>query len=237
MILITGSHGFIGTALRKKLGCGFLCVDKKIGLDFTNYRHIEWLLDHNQVDTVVHLAAEKRVGEPCMDLNYTKTKEFYNMCMSEGVKKFIFASTAAVYGECGRAAWETMSLNPISEYGESKVLAENAIRDRGAILRIFNAYGPGGGGVLDKIHDKDFTLYGNPVRDFIHVDDVANAFVEMINNYSEGSVKNVGTGNPTEIKTLFTKKYKISHAKPGDIQFSVSATRNFPITKEYPNVC
>jgi UDP-glucose 4-epimerase len=120
-------------------------------------------------------------------------------------RRFVFASSAAVYGVPERQpVTEDAPLLPTSPYGESKVAAEQAIEAAavgGAIgaacLRIFNAAGAVGGVAdtnLSRVITKALAVAagqagrvevngdGSAVRDFVHVDDVASAFLLALEN-------------------------------------------------------
>ena len=120
-------------------------------------------------------------------------------------RRFAFASSAAVYGVPERQpVTENAPLLPASPYGESKVAAEQAVEAAaagGAIeavsLRIFNAAGAAAGVAdtdLSRVIPKALAVAagqasrvevngdGSAVRDFVHVDDVASAFLRALEN-------------------------------------------------------
>jgi len=109
------------------------------------------------VDVVIHLAAKSDVSESVIhpeitsDVNVRGTQNVLQCCIKNNIKKIIFASSAAVYGECkDNPIAENSTTNPLSPYGQSKLDAEKIIHNvcmqnniNHVILRIFNVYGKG----------------------------------------------------------------------------------------------
>jgi UDP-glucose 4-epimerase len=183
--------------------------------DVGNEEEMERLFRDAGIKEIVHLAAyvsvEESVREPesYFENNAEATKRLLAAAKRAGVDRFIFSSTAAVYGTPDLVPVdETAPLRPESPYGESKLVAESAIRESGiahTILRFFNVAGvdPQGragyvvepfpthlircaayaalrGGSL-KIFGSDYpTQDGTAVRDFVHVSDVASAHVAAL---------------------------------------------------------
>lgn len=207
-ILLTGSHGFIGTHFRKKSGYkNIICWDRKIGKDIKNIR----IKDLRGIDVIIHLAADISGNEswrrPVQYLsnNTVNTLKLAEKAVKAGVKKFIFASSAAVYG------------SPITPYGLSKHAAEDALANYSdkidiIILRFFNIYGKGQNkeyaGVITKFFEclkkgKTLQVFNNgiSIRDFIYIDDVVKSIKRAI--YIKGyNVFNIGTGKGIKIRDL-----------------------------------
>ena len=226
VVVVTGSAGFIGgqTVLHlSDAGCDV------IGIDWESHSEViasalsvvvqddfssEVALEHiTKADAVVHCAGTSLVGPSIMhpsvyyDNNFVKTKAMLDaICQSGSKTKVIFSSSASVYGEpTSKILREENSLNPMSPYGESKLMIEFMLRSyrqayglNYVALRYFNAagadnkgrHGQAGGAthliarILESIIKKEiFTLngksYSTPdgtcVRDYVHVDDIANA--------------------------------------------------------------
>ncbi len=166
--------------------------------------------------------------------------------MQNKIKKIIFASSAAVYGDHEDVISEKSITNPLSTYGKSKLDAENEIITYGkennlqyCILRIFNVYGKGQNeryaGVITKFaknisENKPLVIYGDgkQTRDFISVDDVVRSFEYAINSDKNGTY-NIASGISVSVNELASimiknsgKKLKTSHKeqKQGDIKNS-----------------
>ena len=170
-ILITGGAGYIGSHAVKMLGelghnivvldnlsKGFreavLYGELVVG-DTGDKSLVGRILKEHSIDSVMHFAAATVVPESVDNpLKYynNNTKNTLNLiecCVVEGVKNFIFSSTAAVYGvpEKGDITEDTPT-NPINPYGASKLLSEMMLRDvcvassmKYMILRYFNVAG------------------------------------------------------------------------------------------------
>ncbi|MBM7563081.1 NAD-dependent epimerase/dehydratase family protein [Paenibacillus sacheonensis] len=207
-----------------------------------------------QPDTLFHLAAQadvqRSIQEPGCDagINIAGTVNMLDACRESGVRKFIFASTSAVYGKLERMPLAvTDPVQPISYYGLSKLTAEHYIRLYHAfyglnytILRYGNVYGPGQtakgeGGVIAIFMERlknNLTLPingdGEQTRDFVYVDDVAAANIAAVKLGDRGTY-HVSTGSRTSINHVVRELQRIRgeavtvqyrDAKEGDIRDS-----------------
>jgi UDP-glucose 4-epimerase len=116
---------------------------------------VERTMREYEIDTVMHFAANTIVPESVRDPlkyygnNTCETRTLLEVCMQQGVRQFVFSSTAAVYGiPEGGIASEDMTLAPINPYGTSKLMSEWILRDLAAVsdfryvsLRYFNVAG------------------------------------------------------------------------------------------------
>ena len=200
-VLVTGGNGFIGTHLCRHLqGLGH----HVISLDIMHTDSHPWEcitadirdnLQFDGIDYIIHLAAQISVPESIdnpdvtLSINVDGTKSIISAAEAAGVNKIIFASSAAVYGDCEEIpTTEEATLIPQSPYAVSKIVGEELLR-RSEIascsLRFFNVYGPGQsseGGYAAVIPafkkaislGKECTIFGDgtQVRDFIHVHDL-----------------------------------------------------------------
>lgn len=158
-----------------------------------------------EVDIVFHFAAQTSSyianEDPPADLenNVVPILRLLEACRKTGVKKTIlFASTATIVGLTSRLPVnENFPDNPITMYDLHKLMAEQYLKYytrfemvSGAILRLSNVYGPGprssrpDRGILNQmtkraVEGKTLTVYGegNYLRDYVHVEDVARAFL------------------------------------------------------------
>ena len=170
-ILVTGGAGYIGSHTAKLLGAaghnlttlddlskGFreavLFGELVVG-DVGDMALVDSLLSTRKIDSVIHFAAKTIVPESVENPllyygnNTSKTRNLIECCVRNGVRNFIFSSTAAVYGipASGRCS-EQSPLAPINPYGTSKMMSEMILRDTAAaselnyvILRYFNVAG------------------------------------------------------------------------------------------------
>ena len=169
-VLVIGGAGYIGShvthelcdqgysvVILDNLSTGFSeNIDKRadfIKSSFTNKNVLEKIL--KKIDCVIHLAALKAAGESMENPekyskhNINNSIDLINLCIKHNVKKFIFSSTAAVYGAPEYLPVdENHPLNPINYYGFTKYVIEkqlswyNQIKGLNiAFLRYFNAAG------------------------------------------------------------------------------------------------
>lgn len=280
-ILITGGAGFIGSNLTRYILRRVSFIDKIILLDnfySGSVENIKDLLEQKKikfikgdirntaflnnivedVDVVIHLAAlidvEESFKNPFLyeDINSKGTLSALDFSVRKGVDKFIYASSAAVYGDIQETPLkEDNCCHPLSPYAVTKLLGEYYCeifsREYGVncvALRFFNAYGPGMStskyaGVIynfliNVINGVSPVIFGTgeQVRDFIYVDDLAESIVFSIKHKFKGyRVYNVGTGIGTSILTLARmilkiagENIKVKYGPPrkGDIKISVA---------------
>ena len=244
-VLVTGGAGFIGSHLVDRLvdeGCHVVVLDDLSSgslenirghLSSGNLRFLEGDVRNSEtveravkdVDLVCHLAAvvsvPYSVREPLLthEVNATGTLNLLRTSVNCGVKRFVYLSTCAVYGEAEYLPIdETHPTNTISPYAASKLAAEHyceafqqAYKLKTAILRTFNVYGPRQRtGVVTQFiqHIKNGgspIIHGNgrQTRDFLYVRDAVDAIVLALNhNNALGQVFNIGTGKATTINEL-----------------------------------
>lgn len=240
-VLITGIAGFIGSHVAEKF---FQKEHKLLHIDdlstgkYDNVRHIikqpfikrticlhsdmEYVFER-QPEIVIHLAAQPSLLMSQMypakdaDINIFGTLKVLSLCQKYGVQFLVFASTSAVYHpELELPIDEDDETLPDSNYGTSKLAAENYIRNSGipcAVLRFGNVYGPrqvpvGENQVIPRLLGKiyngqDFSIYGDgeQVRDYVYVKDVAEAVYACAMGGRTG-VFNVSTGIGTKTNDL-----------------------------------
>lgn len=184
-------------------------------------------------DSVIHLAARVAIRssfEFIVEDTTTNVVGTASLLRAIGaaeaasVKQFLFASSMAVYAEGApdRAIDENHAIAPLSPYGVSKYAAEMLVQqvcarngiDAG-ILRLFNTYGQGQAlspyvGVVTIFADainqgRAPTIFGDgdQCRDFVHVEDVAQAFVKALDVRNNGRVYNIGSGQGRSVNEVF----------------------------------
>ncbi len=255
--LITGAAGFLGTALSNRLareghsvrGLDDLSTGDPNGLSpevhFTrgdvNDRPKLWTLLQD-VDCVYHLAARVLVSESVLypreynQVNVGGTVTLMEAMRDVGVKRVVFTSSGAVYGEQDvQPVPEDCRPNPQSPYAVSKLAAEYYVNTIGRLskietvcLRVFNAYGPGQhlpaahapvvpNFLKQALANGTLVLHGSgkQTRDYVYVDDVVNALVAA--SFAERvdqKIINVGSGVETTVQDLVEMVIEATGAHP-----------------------
>ena len=290
-VLVTGGAGYIGSVLVDRLiseGHQVNVIDD-LSNGFAENVHedanfIEGsILDNNAlskaligVEAVLHLAAKIRVeeGESKPDLyksvNVDGTLDLLKLCKEKGVKKFVFASTAAVYGNPKDfPVTEKSTEAPVNVYGKTKLEVDRFLAQKAAEFGIssisFRFFNAGGGyknsagkwlrikhagathlipSILHSSDVKPLAIYGKdwptqdgtPVRDFIHVSDLANALVKSLNFLDKpgNTIINLGTATGSTVleviqaaESSLNRKinFKFTDRRPGD-SFALVTSRD-----------
>lgn len=247
-ILITGGAGFIGSYICKRL-CdenNIIVVDdltlgkeenieelystgnlKFIKDDMCNKQNLDIIIKKNNIDTVIHLAANSDIQKggqnPEVDFNKTFLTTYTLLeCMRKNnVKNLIFASTSAVYGDKREELINEDSgpLFPISYYGGSKLASEAFISSytymnnmNTCIFRFPNVIGENltHGVVYDFIHklrkcNTELTILGdgNQEKSYIYVEDLIDAMLYVFENIKDGiNYYNIGSSGTTTVKKI-----------------------------------
>lgn len=222
--------------------------------DILDVDFLHRIFQENKIDVVVHLAAiagvRKSFEQPegYFKINVKGTQSVFETALKFAVPHFVFASSSSVYGEMqGDSAVEDETpLSPISPYAESKVQAENLIRELFKeynfsvnVLRFFTVYGERqrpdmafqkfrkiiqNGGVVD--------LYGEQMsRDFTPVPKIISGILAAI-DYQKGlEVFNLGCGQRVLVKDMImqigeelglTPEIRIAEQPEGDPSFTLA---------------
>lgn len=274
-VLVTGGAGFIGSHIVDYLiekGNDVFVVDDlsrgkrenlnglaqfyELEMDASAVEMLEKRLPWDEIDIIIHEAAQIDVGssfeEPVFDArnNILNTIALLELARKYGVRKFIYASSAAVYGDPDSSLLplaETVEVDPLSPYGISKHTVEHYLKvyqeQYGLeynVLRYSNVYGPrqdatGEGGVvsifIDRIIEgKSPVIHGDgeQTRDFISVFDIARANYQAMVAGTSG-IYNISTATEVSVNELFKILVEVSGveleaereaARPGDIRRS-----------------
>ena len=187
-ILVVGGAGYIGSHMVKMLldaGQNVVTLDNLVNGhrdavlggefvlgDLGDTVLLDGLFRSHTFDAVMHFASFIQVGESVKDPakyyrnNVSCTLNLLDAMVTHGVRKFIFSSTAAIFGEpCRTPIDEAHPREPINPYGRSKLMVEQVLADydlayglKSVCLRYFNAAGADPDGRLGERHDPETHL-------------------------------------------------------------------------------
>ena len=235
--------------------------------DINNIEYMDSIFSKYLIDSIIHFASFKSVSESIQDplIYYTNnintTLNLLILCKKYKVNKFIFSSSATVYGKELSPLLETSKIghNITNPYGQTKYFIEKILEDfnksykdtRIIILRYFNPVGAHHSGLIGenpngipnnlmpyivkvalfnnndnnndniysklKIYGNDYkTFDGTGIRDFIHVEDLAQAHLKSI-EYLDMNINinydifNIGTGKGTSVLELVNTFIKVNN--------------------------
>ena len=220
--------------------------------DLTNFDDINSVFKNYDIDKVVHFAAFSQVGESVVNPqkyyinNVCGTINLLRAMLENNVKKIVFSSTAATYGEPVYIPIdEKHPQNPINPYGQTKLMIEKIMDDydkayglKSVRLRYFNVAGADSKSRIGEWHDpethlipnilkstfnngKTFQMFGDDydtkdgtcVRDYINVEDLAQAHLlalKYLDNGGETNYFNLGTNDGNTVKEVFSACEKVT---------------------------
>jgi UDP-glucose 4-epimerase len=289
-ILVTGGAGYIGAHTVRMLieqGHDVTVVDnfskghrhnvaaeRLYEMDLADAGGLADLMERKQTDAVIHFAAfiavgeSMRVPERYFANNVGGSVSLLTAMVEAGVKRMVFSSTAAVYGNPhATPILEDFPIQPVSPYGESKVMVETLLRwfdaihqVRSVVLRYFNACGADPAGDLGEEHEPEthliplllravmtgqpVTVFGDDydtpdgtcIRDYIHVNDLAQAHILAVEHLMAGGASdrfNVGTGTGHSVMEVIRAveevtgrkvPYVVGDRREGDAAILVAAS-------------
>jgi len=240
-VLVTGGAGYLGKHLAKTLynaGHEVYCIDRiranckyyqeEVEADFRKYPDSLYRVFIKNIDTVFHLAGRIEVGlswdEPISfwQDNMMSTMHLIDMMKKHDVPNLVYSSSAGVYEPKDGLISESDPRGYNNPYANSKIAAENAIRDSGinhVVFRFFNLAGADPDGEMGEDHTPethmipllfqnkdDFIINGNNyqtkdgtcIRDYVHVSDVADAHLlamKHLNTWKQGQTATINLGS------------------------------------------
>lgn len=273
-ILVTGGAGYIGShcvlallengyevVIFDNLSTGHIETVEKLKKyghvdfvkgDLQNLSDIKSLFNLYKTDAVIHFAAFSQVGESVKNPqkyymnNVCGTLNLLSAMLEAGVKKIVFSSTAATYGEPEYIPIdEKHPQNPINPYGQTKLMIEKIMDDydkayglKSVRLRYFNVAGADSQGRVGEWHEPEthlipnilkstfsggqtFKMFGTDydtkdgtcVRDYINVEDLAQAHLlalDYLNKGGETNYFNLGTNDGNTVKEVFSACEKVT---------------------------
>jgi len=280
-VLVTGGAGYIGSHCVKRLvadGYNVTVLDncvrghavaverasggkaRLIKADLRDTATVTKALKDNRIEAVIHFAALAYVGESVgqplsyYDNNTAGSVSLLRAMDEAGVKRIVFSSTCATYGEpATMPITENLPQQPINPYGWSKLMTERALIDFGhanpgfafAALRYFNVAGSDPEARIGEDHtpethiipvilncalgkvprisvfgDDYDTPDGTCIRDYIHVCDLVDAHVAVMQALQDGDQHfyNLGTGKGTTVMQVIEAGREVTgHEIPAEI--------------------
>lgn len=267
-ILVTGGAGYIGSHTVRKLkaanhdivifdnfSSGHRDAIKDFELvvgDLANKEDLKNIFDDHKFDAVVHFAGSIEAGESMTDPkrffnnNLANSLNLLEAMLAHDVKKIVFSSTAAIYGEPEKMPIEENDpKNPTNVYGLTKLMFEQVLDAydhayglKSVALRYFNAAGADPSGEIGadhkhkthlitlilltalgkresiKIFGTDYpTVDGTGVRDYVHVNDLADAHVlalDYLEKNNQSDKFNLGNEKGTSVREVIEMAKKIT---------------------------
>jgi nucleoside-diphosphate-sugar epimerase len=264
-VLVTGGAGIVGCNIVKKLlerNCEVVVLDNLSAypFDYLNEFGVGRMADvefvrgdirdeilvrklSKKVEVVIHAAAYADVGacvrypELAFEVNVAGTQKVLDAAVYADIEKFIFISSASVYGNPKRQRFkETDPCFPISNYGVAKLWGEQQVKVYGDLyglnttgVRFFSVYGtpqvPKEGShswavaifAMRAMKRTPITVFGDgkQIRDFTHVSDIAESVVRaMYTERANGQIFNCGRGKGTAINEIVSKICKYQGTVP-----------------------
>jgi nucleoside-diphosphate-sugar epimerase len=206
-ILILGGSGFIGSYFNEKLDSNIINYDlrepihptknKFIKGDICDFKALNKAIKENNIDTVLHLAAAHHDFGISRDgyfkVNEGGTENICKVAEENNIKKIIFYSSVAVYGENKKPSTEEMSPNPSNHYGASKLAGEVKLRNwsekegnHSIVIRPCLVYGPRNtANMYNLIRQIDSNKFfnvgkGNNVKSICYVENIVEATIHLM---------------------------------------------------------
>lgn len=227
-VLLTGGDSFTGKYIKELFK--FKKIDfYELKSDLRNSKSLHHELSAIDFTDVIHLAGLSTLTatntKSYYDINCTGTQNLLDICKGKNISKFIFASTANMYGGTKKIISESTPIDIKNHYSMSKYLAENIFKlykefFRVIIVRPFNYTGVGQSNkfVIPKIIEhfvkqKKTISLGNidVFREFNDVRYVARCYLDLLESDKQIEVVNICTGNVYSIREVLNILYKITN--------------------------
>ena len=236
-IFISGSNGFIGAHIKKKLIQKFnLITPSKNKLNLNNLKKVKKYIKKHKPDIIIHLAASTKFLSNRNSEKKNQIKNTFNLTknlvksINDECKLVIFFGSIEEYGNSKFPSRESQTVKPISIYGKykyksylyvSKILKKKKLNY--VWLRPSLTFGPGDnkerylGYIINSIkkNKKFYVQPGNQIRDYLYINDLCKVLILIINNYQKkyNFVLNISSKNYIKIKSIPKMIEKILNKK------------------------
>lgn len=194
----------------------------------SDFESLKKHIEDNKINKIVHLVSNLIPGSNFDDYKSEQENiifpsiELINFCSEKNIKFIYFSSGGTIYGNSQKEKFnEKDALEPISYYGLSKQIIENNIlfshrtkKLNYLIIRPSNPFGPGQSIYANQgfiaiaigkiIKNEPISIWGdgNSMRDYLYIDDLSNAFFELIDNNISNEIINIGSGQGYSINDI-----------------------------------
>jgi len=241
-ILVSGASGFIGSRLVKKFVEKNYSVTGLIHSQNINNQSIEGIrvdltdpdfsIPNEKFDVVIHLAAVtpmEKDKKKQKKINYDGTINFFNR-IKDKTKFLVYISGLGVFGEVDKVIDEKTPLRPHTDYTKIRLDAQNYLETKCkehsisfTVAYLGEVYGDGGwflSQIISRLRKGSFKMpkSGNYYRSFVHVDDVVNALISIVENNATNDSFIITDSKPVLFKDfiIFTcDKLGVKH--PGNV--------------------
>lgn len=206
-ILISGGSGFIGSYFNEKLDHFIINYDLREPIHPTNNKFVKGdicdftalnkAVKDNNIDTIIHLAAAHHdfgiSKEGYFEVNGSGTENICRVAEENSIKKIVFYSSVAVYGENIKPSNEEMTPNPSNHYGASKLAGEEKLKiwskgegNQAIVIRPCLVYGPRNtANMYNLIRQIDSGRFfnvgkGNNVKSICFVENIVEATMHLV---------------------------------------------------------
>lgn len=233
--------------------------------DISNFNALERLFNNYKFDMVIHLAAQAGVRNSTINpLSYIQTNimgfsNILDLCRCYNVKRFIFASSSSVYGECmGKMKTDTCTDKPMSVYAATKKADEllafsysHLYGIKTTALRLFTVYGEYGRPDMvywkftdDFLNNRKITFnnYGDIYRDFTYIGDLVERVYQIVSDENTDLYKvyNIGSSNPVRItefaSELFNQMLDLKMINREFINFKLAPMQQGDVFKTHADI-
>ena len=239
-IIVTGASGFVGNRVVKKLlSRGIeVCAVARQPLKYSDSIVVDNYLDTPEGDVLIHLAENSdraqinKIGNAYL----TDSTALAKALISRGFGRTVYASSAVVYGDKSRKAHKPMGPVLIDDvYSQAKLECEKLFeKHNGVVARFSNLFGIGMSKenvvstIIDQVlnnqvlNNNEVKVWNDtPIRDFLWIDDAADALVEMALGNADG-IYNVASGRAVSIREFINIALMVSGV---DREYSLTLTK------------